>query len=354
MERHSFAGIERKVHPLCGDYLNGVFDNREKTDPYDEIIISEIIEVYRENHDKAALASGEWTWIQNNKQRAYKQLLMEGNKEALISMFRNFFRNQISYGISAPDSEDAETAQKLVNDTLLDIDTWIEFCPGLPISELNSLPVGNPFGVVMGGTLVMYNSCRHYYHAAKLKALTQVIEHPVIFEIGAGYGGVYYFLSQIMKKGFCYIVCDLMETLFTNFYYTRKWTHSAGKNLRIKWAIDGIITTQDIADYNLILVPSVSHGSIRAGFDAAYNANSFSEMAYGDISGYFDTIDQNKAKYIFHQNSNYSLWNTSSRGHIEILAQDFPIPSEYSLVYQAVSPWTGAGGRYREYLYERK
>jgi hypothetical protein len=350
MERLTFAGIERKTHPLTRSFLDGVFDDRESVDPKDEAIIEDIINAYHQFADKAVFASGEWAWIQENKQRDYRRLLAEGDKEALILLFRNFFRNQISFGISAPDTEAGSDGQQLVNDTLLDLDTWKEFCGNLPVSELKAPMAGNPFGVVVDGTLIMYNSCRHYYHAQKIKSLVEGKAKPVIFEIGAGYGGVFYFLKQ-MTDNLCYIVCDLMETLLTNYYFTKKWACLSGENIEIKWAFDAEISPEDLNRYHLILVPSISHEKINTGFDVAYNANSFSEMSFSDISGYFETIRKNKAEYIFHQNSNYRLWNTSSRGHIEVLAEDFPIPPEYGLVYQAISPWTGAGGRYREYLY---
>jgi hypothetical protein len=353
VERLTFAGIEQKNHPMCINYLEGVFDNREIIDVKDDEIVQNIIDVYSYFENKAVLASGEWNWIQENMQKDYKRLLTQGDKDALIPLYRNFFRNQVSFGISAPDSEVGTDSYNLVNDTLLDIDTWREFCGELPISELETIKIGNPFGVVVDGILVMYNSCRHFYHAQKIKSLVEFKEMPIIFEIGAGYGGVFYFLSQ-MRDNFCYVVCDLMETLFTNYYYTMKWSYQLDKNIAIKWAYDGVISAEDINKYHLILVPSISHENITVGFDVAYNANSFSEMSYHDISLYFDTINKNKPEYIFHQNSNFRLWNISSRGHVEVLAQDFPIPQEYRLTYQAISPWTGAGGRYREYLYTHK
>ena len=145
-----------------------------------------------------------------------------------------------------------------------------------------------------------------------------------------------------------------METLLINYYFTKKWSYISGKNIKIKWVLDGAISSEDKDEYDLILVPATSHENIRVDFDVAYNANSFSEMSSQDINRYFETIRKNKPEYIFHQNSNYRLWVTSSRGHVEVLAEDFPIPPEYRLLYQAISPWTGAGGRYREYLYTLK
>ncbi len=352
MDRLTFAGIERKTHPNYMYYLAGVYDDREIADPYDVELIPEIIDLYRRYSEHLVTAGGEWTWIQENRQKEYRKHLANGDTEALIPMYRNFFRNEISFGISAPDEEADSARKQLVNDTLLDVDTWKEFCGELPIQELNAPRIGNPFGVMMEGSLIMYNSCRHYYHAERLKMLSKEQKRPVIFEIGGGYGGVFYYLYKQLDS-FCYIVCDLMETLFTNYYYTKKWAHEEEKDIKIKWALDGRIIKEDVENYDLILVPSNSHENIDIGCDIAYNANSFSEMSFQTVGDYFGTIEKNKPNYIFHQNSNFKLWETSSRGHTEVLAKDFPIPAGYQLVYQAISPWTGAGGRYREYLYQR-
>jgi hypothetical protein len=349
MERLTFAGIERKTHPRYLYYVDNILENREIVDENDNEIIEDILEEYKKYSAIMDLASGEWSWIQENKQKDYKKALADQDKDTLIVMYRNFFRNQISFGISAPDTDTDADRFELANATLLDIDTWQEFCSELPVSALEAPKIGNPFGIIVDNALVMYNSCRHYYHATKIKALTEHRVKPVIFEIGAGYGGVFFFLNQ-MRESFCYIVCDLMETLLTNYYFTKKWSCQADKRIAIKWALDGRISQEDIEQYQLVLVPSVSHENINTYFDVAYNSNSFSEMSYEDISKYFDTIARNKTEYIFHQNSNFRLWETSSRGHTEVLAQDFPIPPSYKLIYQAISPWTGAGGRYREYL----
>ena len=352
MKRLTFAGIEQKTHPLYQEYLQGVFECREKIDDRDEKIIQELLKAYLEYSYKTNCASGEWSWIQENKQQNYKRLLAEGNKEELVPLFRNLFRNEISFGISAPDIEDEQYKERLVNDILLDIDTWREFCGDLPVCELEIPNIGNPFGLMVDGSLVMYNSCRHSYHARLIKKLIKDETRPTILEIGGGYGGVFFFLNKILDN-FCYIVCDLMETLFINYYFTSKWASFLGKEIKIKWALDGKITFEDQKNYQLILVPSTDHNNIDIGINLAYNSNSFSEMSKEDVWEYFDTIHKNHPKYIFHQNSNFNLWENSSRGHKEVLAKEFPISEEYELVYQAISPWTGAGGRYREYLYQK-
>ena len=191
MDRLTFAGIERKTHPNYMYYLAGVYDDREMADPYDVELIPEIIDLYQRYSEQLVSAGGEWTWIQENRQKEYRELLAAGDKDALIPMFRNFFLNENSFGISAPDEEADSARKQLVNNILLDVDTWNELCGNLPVQELNAPRIGNPFGIMLEDSLIMYNSCRHYYHASRLKTLCQGKTRPTIFEIGGGYGGVF-------------------------------------------------------------------------------------------------------------------------------------------------------------------
>ena len=54
---------------------------------------------------------------------------------------------------------------------------------------------------------------------------------------------------------------------------------------------------------------------------------------------------------VIHCNSNYLAF-PNSKIHVEILAKDFPWDSNYKLISQYVSPFQGASGRYRVYIYE--
>ena len=69
-----------------------------------------------------------------------------------------------------------------------------------------------------------------------------------------------------------------------------------------------------------------------------------------------DNTEQKVALLVFisDNNSNFLAFPDSVR-HIEILGKDFPIDfSIYSKIYQCISPFQGASGRYREFYFERK
>ena len=115
---------------------------------------------------------------------------------------------------------------------------------------------------------------------------------------------------------------------------------------KVLWAID------NIPEADIILVPSEKKHLVKQA-DIVFNANSFSEMKKKTIQEYVHKINQLKPFYFLHQNSNYLLFPDSKR-HIETLAKDFPVDKKiFKEVYRCLTPWQGAGGRYREFLYKK-
>lgn len=370
-KQRSYPGVELKRHPLAAAEMaaSGCVD-RLQSFPTDEAIALEVIDVYRAMRDADQLSSpsGEWRWIFDVSRRGYQAALESGDREGLMGLLRNFFRNELSFGLVSHatfddlSDGDENTLMEFSNAILLDVDTWLEFCDSPSIAALEMPAVGNPYGIVLEGTLILPDAPRHSYHARKLQGLMHHCgPRPVILEIGGGYGSVFWRLWNTpgMVGEFCYINCDLEETLFLFCYFALTGAASFGsRNIpppKIKWALDGVIRGQDTQQYDLILVPASRSGFLDCGVDIAYNSNSLSEMAREDVEDYFRIINRLKPRFIFHQNSNFFPWEASSRGHIEVLARDFPIDhGVYEELYRAVAPWMGAQGRYREYLYARR
>ena len=369
MEQLTYPGVELKRHPKatseiasqgCADRWTGYESDQE--------IAGEIIRIYSIMTGQLSVPSGEWKWIFNNTHAEYRSALEAADHTSLVSMLQNFFRSDLSFGLVSHSTFKAlkdrgeEALLEFANSMLLDVDTWLEFCDSSPIEALEIPQVGNPYGVVIEGTLVVPDACRHYYHAHKLKGLmAHCSSRPTILEIGGGYGGVFWRLWSNLQGSdqFCYINCDLEESLFLFYYFIMTGAASSQyRNVappKVKWAIDGQVTNEDAAKYDVILVPANRHSALDCNLDIVYNANSLSEMARDDVDRYFQTINRIRPRFILHQNSNFFPWSESSRGHIEVLSRDFPVDHKsYEEVCRAVSPWMGANGRYREYLYIRK
>lgn len=280
-------------------------------------------------------ADGEWKWIHDNKKQSYMKALQQNDREALATILSNLFRMDASYGLISCDVTENPVA--LESSLLLDIDAWKEFTEQDDMSYLSMPNVGNPYGASIDDTLICCDQPRHDYFALKIKSL----EPETVLEIGGGYGGLALQLSRRAKVQ--YINCDLPETLYLAYYFLSR----AGK--RVEWAID-----EWPQDAEMIFVPANKKEKVPDEIDLVFNANSLSEMSRETVQDYLQSINNTwKPRYFLHQNSNFLLFPDSPR-HVEVLARDFPIDkTQYSEVYRAIALWQGAGGRYREFLYER-
>lgn len=369
MEQLTYPSVELKQHPkaTCEMASQGCAD-RWTSYETDREIAGEIIRIYSSITSQLSVPSGTWKWIFNNTHAEYRSALEAADQTSLVSMLQNFFRHELSFGLvshsrfKALKDRSEEAFLELANSILLDVDTWLEFCDSPPIRALEIPQVGNPYGIVIEDTFVVPDACRHYYDAHKLiRLMAHCSSKPTMLEIGGGYGGVFWRLWSDLQGSdkFCYINCDLEESLFLFYYFIM--TCAASSQYRdvappkVKWAIDGHITNEDTGKYDVILVPANRHSALDCNLDIVYNAHSLSELARDDVDSYFQTINRIRPKFMFHVNSNFFPWSESSLGHIEVLSRDFPIDHEsYEEVCRAVSPWMGASGRYREYLYIRE
>lgn len=313
-------------------------------------IVEEILAIRRQI-GQGASATGEWRWINEHRRSAYLDALEREDAPTLAKLFANLFRTEASHGVVSSDmnaflSGDGQVA--LESQILRDIDTWREFTDhqGDDLSALNMPQVGNPYGVKIGETLIGTDTPRHDYFAFRLARLAakHSIVRPCILEIGGGYGGLCLQLTRRLQD-MCYIDCDLPEGLYATYYFLRRATSK-----RIAWVLGEAFP--DHASADIFLVPAPRASIISGRVDMVFNANSLSEMAAETVAGYMALIHRLRPRYFLHQNSNILLFPDSPR-HVEVLATDFPIDrSLYVEVYRAISPWQGAGGRYREFLYE--
>ena len=295
--------------------------------------------------------SGNWEWIFDNKKKAFVRALEQGDAESVNNFLAGFFQNESSYGIVSYSA--LQNKSEAHSAILRDAATFRDLC-GDDFAVLRVPDVGEPWGVEIEGALVLPDAPRHYHHSTRLRALGA--ESP-IFEIGGGYGGVFWYLWSGATRPSCYLNCDLIEALVVFYYFVHKCCEVAGiAPPRTKWTQQA--TASELASNDLVLMPAGPGVNIeRASVGTVYNSNSLSEMGGDDVAFYFDLIESCDPRFIFHQNSDQPLWNIqrgARRNHQEVLSRDFPVADRYDEVYKVMSPWIGGAGRYREYLYQRR
>ena len=346
MVRPSFAGIEIKEH---ADVESRVFnyEKHELEGEQNEVLTKAIIEIFSDEIKKVSTVTGEWQWLQRNKQKGFIDSLIKGDTKEISLLLTNMFKNEATYGYISPSFSDALKNEKSVSSNILcNIDTCIEFSDLSSEKQLETSH-GNPFGLCCSEGTVLPDTPRHYYYSYVISKLLNTNKSPSIFEIGGGYGG---FCLETWKrfKGNCTITnIDLLPGLIATYFYLSK----------NKIPVNFVRTGEEIKknSINLICADTLDIlDLLRNNTDLVFNSRSLCEMSKDTISSYFNFINYSGSDYCYHENSNFILFPKSER-HIEICADDFPIDeSKYLLQHKSITPFTGGDGRYREYFYKKK
>ena len=337
MKQMSYVRVSNETHPFSGG--NKIDQaNLNLPDLIDFKIIEEIIDVNKLLGLEDV--GGEWRYLNEIKRSTYIDALISNDSKSLVDLFINFFQANCGYGIMTPSFSEINQYD-LESQILWDLDALHEFSEmEFDDNILFSSKIGAPYGLSIGNKIISPDSPRHLYFAQKLLKFNNDI-----LEISGGYGGVIYFLN---KLGFnkTYYNVDLPETLYISYYFLRK------NNINCK-----LVTSDNfqIEEGTVYLIPHFLLSKIqeKIHFDTFFNANSLSEMDVNYVNQYFKIINNKRPHYILHSNSNFLVFPDSER-HIEVLGKDFPIDySYYKKIYQFISPFQGASGRYREFFYQK-
>ena len=132
-------------------------------------IIQEMQDLYFKMNNNA---SGDWKWISDNKVNINTHF--ENKKtENLNKLYSNFARNSISFGLISNGiyqkiKEDNILINNLKQKILNDIDTCIELCDINNLNLLDSVRIGNFYGIIKDRIFITPDNIRHYYSAYKI------------------------------------------------------------------------------------------------------------------------------------------------------------------------------------------
>lgn len=346
LQRNSFVSIEQKNHP---NVASSVFDFEESIaspDSIDFSIAEEIVsEVLRQESTSLNSGTGEWSWLQDHRQKKYISILERENVSGLANSLAGMFRNDATYGYLSPSFLDVlENCELVKSDILNNIDACIEFgCLSNLLDIATPLGVGAPYGLSVEGGIVLPDSPRHYYYSSIIKKKLAGIQKPTVVEIGGGYGGLCRMLMNNIKN--C-TVCniDLFPALSVSYYFLKK--------LGVDVVFIDNINDIKSGKVNLLSADKFSHSSSPdVEIDLIFNSRSMCEMDEKTCFEYVQFVNTSGAKYFYHENSNFLLFPNSER-HLEVLGDFFGVDEKiYSLDWKSITPFTGGQGRYREYFY---
>ncbi len=296
-------------HPIEGMMVESV----EVVPENEQNIVSRLTDSFR----KAKSAQSEvappyqpgagWKNLLEDEWRKYLKAIDQNDIGIVSNFLRSFFRNEGLSGFwggkqmfESFASADNVSSIRRAFIMRKQFEAWRTALPDAPVKELESPLIGNPWGYIVEGTLVVEPVPEYHYQAEYFAKLLSTVHNPVILEIGGGYGGLAY---QIMKKipEATYIGFDLPENIFIQSYYLT----CAFPDLKILTFGENQnnLTRSAIKEYDIILMPNfLIPRTEDAVADLIINVRSLSEMPYETIEEYIKQIDRTSRLFFFHEN----------------------------------------------------
>ena len=236
-----------------------------------------------------------WTEQRQERLQTVTQALKKRDIQALRLMYRNFYRDPCSSGLVArsgmPWANGCGEMKNIdrhfyLGDFLCAIDHWKERAGGgFAIADLVGPNIGNPFGVMVEGTLVRFEAPYQHYCAHRLSALLDA-GPATVAEIGGGFGGMAYFLLRDRRQ-LTYFDFDLPETIALASYFLMK----AFPELTFLLYGEKEMTSEEIARAHVVLMPLFQIGQMPPrSVDVAFSSFAVSAVAPELMSDYVETI----------------------------------------------------------------
>ena len=318
--------------------------------------VRRILDAYRASKRDEAMVqppyvvAGEWVQDIQTRRRDYLEALESDDQARLTQLLANFFWNGGAAGVywSHESLSRMRTVdrKRLILERLSDYRHWLKSGFGAHSEALVTPDIGNPWGYLLDGRLVLLTSVRHHTYAQTILGLVEDIERPAIAEIGGGFGGAAYFLSR--SRPLTYIDFDIPEvTVVATYFLLRAFPEKS-------FLLYGEAPLDTALRFDFVLMPHFALPDLPdQSVDVFLNTASLSEMDYDTIAEYIVQVERTTRRFFFHENS--SVARKKGGGPIEVPAHRFPVnPSVFTLVKELAAPWNKGKTRYRQYLYKKR
>jgi putative sugar O-methyltransferase len=297
--RYRLDGVDRGILPRA-------IDERA-----DRLLLSRICDAWSKSMDDQAAqpctfrSHKWWTLVRQKNLAPVMAALSARDYNALGSMYRNFFRDPCSAGVSgapfgsrvAISAMDATTKHLQLIDALHRIDLWeskTQRC--YELSDLETPDIGNPLGTVIEDAFIRTGCEDQHYCARKIIELIGGLDAPVITEIGGGFGGLAYYLMRD-HPALTYIGFDLPETIALASYYLL----SAFPEVEATLYGERDLAEQTIRTSRIILMPSFEMPRMLTGrADLTFNARLLFDLPRTALNHYLSEIARTTRYHWFH------------------------------------------------------
>ena len=236
------------------------------------------------------------------------------------------------------------------------IDWWLKNeSKGREISALSQPRHGNQWGANVNNNFIAYESVLNEFYSREISSLVRN-DRPVILEIGAGYGILFYYTSKAFKN-FCYLDFDLPEVLCCATYYLMK----CFPDKKFLLYGEGKMDEEAIKENDFIFMPSYVIKEIPDNsIDICINMSSLSEMKAETCRMFLREICRTSyAFWYLNYENNRSEYEDGTKG---LLNKDFLVDdAKFDLIKRSVNNFNTIGGQEEEpinndysYYYKRK
>jgi hypothetical protein len=263
----------------------------------DRICAAYIKAIEYEAHAPAAYRATPW-WEQVRRTSLGPVIgaLRTRDFESLRAAYANFFRDGCStgligvpYGMARPYSEPRGDAARLyLIDVLYRLDLWREQTSGrFTWRDLAGPEIGNPFGIVLDGTLVESGAEYRHYCAWRVQQILGATG-AVVAEIGGGFGGMAYYLLRD-RPAIKYFDFDVPESIALASYYLM----TAFPNRRFVLYGEGAPGAEAIAAADIIMMPAFELASLPArSADVTFSSHAISDLPQENKAEYMRQVER--------------------------------------------------------------
>jgi hypothetical protein len=251
-------------------------------------------------------ASKWWSEVRHRSLGPVTGALRRRDIDGLRAAYRNFFRDPCSTGlIGAPYGMSGAYFGKTIrdiyrryylSDALYQIDYWAGLTEGkFALADLATPNIGNPFGVVLEGTLVEAGAPYRHYCARRVTGLL-ASEAAAVAEIGGGFGGMaYYFLRD--RPGMKYLDFDVPESIALTSYYLMK----SFPQLKFSLYAEKESPEQAIAQSDVVLLPLFEMQRTTAEcVDLTFSSHAMSDVSSAALTDYLNQIARMTRRCFLH------------------------------------------------------
>ena len=215
---------------------------------------------------------------------------------AVRKMYRNFFRDSCSAGLlGAPFGMSKAYFGGAIKDihrrfylshVLYRLDYWKEqTAANFVLSDLAAPPIGNPFGVLIDGTLLRVGAEYAHYCAYRVGGRLDT-GRTTVAEIGGGFGGMAYYLLRDRPK-VTYCDFDVPESTALTSYYLLK----AFPQLKFLLYGEEELTKDGIARADVVLMPMFELAAMPLeSVDITFSSHGMSDINHQAMVEYMNNI----------------------------------------------------------------